>query len=298
MKTPLIALALLVTAAAPPAPLKKLTPPDIVNAAPASAWREVPASDLMVMTLEGGKQVVIQLAPRFAPVHVANIRALARSDYWRDSTIYRVQDNYVVQWGIGDAKRPLPAGVVARPPAEYWIPAKGVAVTPLPYRDSYAPRVGYVNGWPVAIRANGVLSTTHCYGSLGVGRDLAPDTGSGAELYAAIGPARALDRVIAVVGRVISGMDSLSALERGTEALGFYNDKQRPTRITSIAIAADMPAEARPRFEYLSERSTAFARYLNKKANRDDDFYRVAAGGVDLCSAAVPVRRIGTAPKR
>ena len=298
MKTTLLPLALLATAAAPPPALKKLTPPDIVNAAPASAWREIPPGDLMVMTLEGGKQVVIQLAPRFAPVHVANIRALARSDYWRDSTIYRVQDNYVVQWGIGDAKRPLPAGVVENPPAEYWMSAKGVAVTPLPYRDSFAPRVGYVDGWPVAIRANGVLSTTHCYGSLGVGRNLAPDTGSGAELYAAIGPARALDRVIAVVGRVVSGMESLSSVERGTEALGFYNEKQRPTKISAIGIAADMPADTRPRFEYLSEKSAAFARYVNKKANRDDDFYRVAAGGVDLCSAAVPVRRMGTAPKR
>ena len=297
MKTALIALALLATAAAPP-PLKKLTPPDIVNAAPASAWREVPAGDLMVMTLEGGKQVVIQLAPRFAPVHVANIRALARSDYWRDSTIYRVQDNYVVQWGIGDAKRPLAAGVVASPPHEYWMRAKGMAVTPLSYRDSFAPRVGYVDGWPVAVRTDGTLSTAHCYGSLGVGRDLAPDTGSGAELYAVIGPARALDRNIAVVGRVVSGIENLSSLERGTEALGFYNDKQRPTKIIAIGIAADMPAETRPRFEYLSETSAAFARYLNKKANRDDDFYRVAAGGVDVCSAAVPVRRIGTSPKR
>jgi len=250
-----------------------------------------------VMTIEGGRQVVIQLAPRFAPVHVANIRALARSDYWRDATIYRVQDNYVVQWGIGDAKRPLPAGVVARPPAEYWSSAKGVAITPLPYRDSYASRVGYVDGWPVAVRANGVFSTTHCYGSLGVSRDLAPDTGSGAELYAAIGPARALDRVIAVVGRVVSGIDGLSSLERGTEALGFYNAKQRPTKITAIAIAADLPAAVRPRFEYLSEKSADFARYLNKKANRDDDFYRVAAGGVDLCSAAVPIRRIGPAAR-
>lgn len=293
--TLLIAAAAMLVAAAPP---KKLTPPEIVNAASASAWREIPADDLMVMTLESGRQVVVQLAPRFAPVHVANIRALARSDYWRDATIYRVHDNYVVQWGIGETKRPLPAGVVALPPHEYWMSAKGLSVTRLPYRDSYAPQVGYVDGWPVAIRGNGDLSTAHCYGSLGVSRGLAPDTGSGAELYAVIGPARALDRVIAVVGRVVSGMESLSPLERGTEALGFYNDKQRPTKITSIAIAADLPAATRPRFEFLNEKSDAFARYLDKKANRDDDFYRVAAGGVDLCSAAVPIRKIDTAVKR
>ena len=43
---------------------------------------------------------------------------------------------------------------------------------------------------------------------VGVGRNLSPDTGTGAELYAVIGHApRHLDRNIALVGRVISGIE-------------------------------------------------------------------------------------------
>ena len=62
----------------------------------------------------------------------------------------------------------------------------------------------------------------HCYGTVGDGRDLAPDTGTGGELYAVIGHGpRHLDRNIANVGRVIDGMAGLSARPRGTGNLGF-----------------------------------------------------------------------------
>ena len=42
--------------------------------------------------------------------------------------IYRVQDNYVAQWGNGDAELALPEGVVAPPPAEYERPIAGLTI--------------------------------------------------------------------------------------------------------------------------------------------------------------------------
>src|SRR3546814_10641957 len=45
---------------------------------------------------------------------------------------------------------------------------------------------------------------------------------------------RHLDRNIAVVGRVISGIEHLSSLPRGTEALGFYKTEAERTPIASI----------------------------------------------------------------
>jgi peptidylprolyl isomerase len=275
------------------APAKKLlTPTDVVNAAPASVWKTIPADDLLVMDLKNGSRVVLQLAPPFAPVHVANIRALARGNYWDGATIYRVQDAYVVQWGLNESDRGFPAGVTAKPPAEYTRPFRGLAVKPLGYADPYAPGAGFVNGWPVAYSARGNWANlAHCYGSVGVGRDLSPDTGTGGELYAAIAPLRHLDRNIAVVGRVIDGMANLSALPRGTEALGFYKDKTMYVPIASVRLASDMPAADRPAFEYLDTGSASFARYLRIRANRHDDFYIRPAGGVDLCNVNVPVRR-------
>ena len=276
------------------APATKLpTPNDIVAAAPASAWKTIAADDLLLMDLANGGRIVIQLAPAFAPVHVANIKALARGKYWVGATVYRVQDNYVAQWGLNESDKPWPEGVTPRPPAEYARSLKGLKITPLGSPDPYAPGAGFANGWPVAYNVKaGWADLTHCYGSVGVGRDLSPDTGTGGELYAVIGHApRQLDRVIALAGRVVDGIDRLSTLPRGTEALGFYKDKARYVPIASIRIASDLPAAERPSYEVMDTTSATFARYLSVRANRHDDFYIRPAGGVDLCNVQVPVRK-------
>jgi len=286
----LLAAAALLVGAAPAK--KPLTPTDVVTAAPPGAWKTISSDDLLVLDLKSGGRVVVQLAPEFAPVHVANIQALARGKYWDGATIYRVQDNYVAQWGLNESDKPWPAGVTAKPPAEYTRALKGLAVKPLGFADPYAPAAGFVNGWPVAYSPKaGWANLAHCYGSVGVGRDLSPDTGTGGELYAAIAPIRHLDRNIAVVGRVIDGIDKLSSLPRGTEALGFYKDKSAFVPIASIRIASNIPAAERPAYEYLDTASASFAAYLRVRANRKDDFYIRAAGGVDLCNVNVPVRK-------
>jgi len=276
------------------APAKKLpTPNDIVAAAPASAWKTIAPDDLLLMELANGGRIVIQLAPAFAPVHVANIKALARGKYWDGATVYRVQDNYVAQWGLNESNKPWPNGVTPKPPAEYTRPLKGLKITRLGSPDPYAPGAGFANGWPVAYNVKaGWADLTHCYGSVGVGRDLSPDTGTGGELYAVIGHApRQLDRVIALVGRVVDGIDRLSTLQRGTEALGFYKNKAQYVPIASIRIASDLPAAKRPSYEVMDTTSTTFAHYLRVRANRNDDFYIRPAGGVDLCNVQVPVRK-------
>jgi peptidylprolyl isomerase len=183
--------------------------------------------------------------------------------------------------------------VTPKPPAEYTRPLKGLAMTPLGYADPYAPSVGFADGWPVAYSPKaGWADLTHCYGYVGVGRDLSPDTGTGGELYAVIGHApRHLDRNIAIVGRVIDGIDRLSSLPRGTEALGFYKDKAQYAPIARLQLASQMPPGERPSYEYMDTRSAAFVTYVRVRANRKDDFYIRPAGGVDVCNVQVPVRK-------
>ena len=286
----LIPAAALLIAADPPKPL---TPTDIVTKAPAAAWRTIPADDLLVVDLKAGGRVIIQLAPAFAPVHVANIRLMARSQWWDGAAVYRVQDNYVAQWGQGEAEKPFPKGVVATPPNEYARPLRGLAVRPLGHPDPYAPAAGYALGWPIAYSPQaGTANLTHCYGYVGVARDLAPDTGSGGELYAIIGHApRQLDRNIAVVGRVVEGIERLSALPRGTGDLGFYKERKEDVAIGRVSLASELPAADRPSFQYMDTSSTTFGNYLRLRANRKDAFYQRPAGGVDLCNAPVPVRK-------
>lgn len=276
-----------------PARPKPPTPSEIIAKAPASAWETVPAEDLLVIDFTDGARTVLQLAPAFAPVHVANIRALAGAGYWRSASVYRVQDNYVAQWGVNEGGPAVPAGVVKRPPAEYHRPVRGLAIRPLGYSDPYAPRVGHALGWPVAWNPKtGRANLAHCYGMVGVGRDMAPDTGMGGELYAVIGHApRHLDRNIALVGRVIEGIENLSALTRGTETLGFYKTGTVARSIRDTRLASALPGAERPSFQVMKTGSASFAAFVTARANRLDDFFQVPAGGVDLCNAPVPVRR-------
>ena len=285
------AVALIPLIAAAPA-TKPKTPSEIVAGAPRGDWREIPADDLLVFELQDGKKVVMQLAPQFAPVHVANIRALARGGWWNGAAISRVQDNYVVQWGNNESDKAFPPGVVAKPPAEYHRARKGLPITPLGSPDAYAPAAGFAGGWPVAYDPKAVTANlAHCYAMVGVGRNLSPDTGSGGELYAVIGHApRHLDRNIALVGRVVSGFEAMSALPRGTEALGFYKERSSDVPIASAKLVADLPAAERPRFEYLA--GPSFAAYLRARKNRQDDFFIRPAGGADLCNVIVPVRPV------
>src|SRR5277367_2514858 len=216
---------------------------EVVAASGAADWRPLDPQNTLYVELPRGR-VVIELAPRFAPLHVANIKTLTRARYFDALSIIRVQDNYVVQWGDPDNRHPLPPGIgKVAPEFDSPLPAD-MPFTPLPDGDVYAPEVGFADGLPVARSAS--LHRTwlaHCYGMVGVGRDLDVQSGSGAELYVVIGHApRHLDRNVALVGRVMQGTELLAALPRGSEQMGFYAKSQAPTPIKSIRIAADVPA--------------------------------------------------------
>ncbi|WP_367160749.1 peptidylprolyl isomerase [Kozakia baliensis] len=268
------------------------TPDEIVAQAPKSDWQDIPPSDLLVMRLSGHRQVVIQLAPDFAPEHVRNIVRLAQAKWWDDGAIVRVQDNYVVQWA-GRAPHPsLPSQVSAHLPAEYERPAAKTLLTPLPFTDSYAPIVGFSAGWPVGGDGQHIW-LTHCYGMVGVGRDMPPDTGDGTELYTVIGEApRQLDRNIALVGRVLDGIDALTALPRGKGEMGFYREAAERLSIAQVRRAADLPVSEQPHWQFLRTDSASFARYWQTRANRRDRFFVRPANGVALCNVPVPTRPV------
>jgi cyclophilin family peptidyl-prolyl cis-trans isomerase len=301
-------------------------PGEIVAAAKAEEWLAIVPSDLLVIDLAPdakgkARRVVIQLMPEpFSQGWVGNIRKLAAAKFWDGTSINRVQDNYVVQWGDATEKKPLPEELAAVPESGYvtqltdlemaaWqsqteqifsvrnakLPEAERDDSPTP--DQYAQFTGFLKGFPAGMDAvvigSGIgmsAAPTHCYAMVGVGRNLSPDTGTGAELYTVIGHApRHLDRNIALVGRVIEGMEHLSSLPRGTGALGFYESEAERTPIASVQIgneAKDVPA-----FEYLSTDSISFAAYADARANRRDPFFNVPAGGADICNIPVPVRR-------
>jgi peptidylprolyl isomerase len=298
------------------------TPASVIAAAPASDWRAIDPADLLVMTLAPDRdghprRVVIQLLPPpFSQGWVENIRALAKAHWWDGTSVYRVVDNWVAQWGDVDETKPLPEGLREVPESEYEVtdaafstPAVGAYFVLNPTADSPAfigrkvalrdtSRIQYATfyqGFPVAGYENphhGITWPVHCYGSVGVARST-ESTGTGSELYAVIGHApRQLDRNIAVVGRVIEGIEHLSTLPRGKGEAGVYDDPALRVPIVSVRLGNDLPEFPQPRFEYLASDSASFAEYVRVRANRNDTFYKVPAGGIDVCNVQVPIRRV------
>jgi cyclophilin family peptidyl-prolyl cis-trans isomerase len=262
-------------------------------------WRRPNPSNLLVMRLPSGR-VVMELNPAYAPLHVANIRTLVREHYFDGLAIVRVQDGFVVQWDDPEADdggdrrkvRSLGRAKATLPPEFTRRIAHSLPWVKLPDGDFYAPEAGFSGDFPAARDPAANESwLVHCYGTLAVSRDDAPDSGNGSGLYVAIGQApRRLDRNLTVVGRIVAGMDKLSALPRGHGPLGFYRDPRHRTPILDIRVAADLAPAQRPDIEILRTRSPTFQRLLAATRSRHDAFYATPPGRVDVCAVPVPVR--------
>lgn len=293
----LLALALMLSSLplAAPATEKYRSAQEILDASPAGDWRTLDPANTLYMELPTGR-VVIELAPGFAPEHVANIRTLAHEHFWDGLSLYRSQDNFVVQFGDADADEPGKARSLGSAkthlPAEFERPSKGLAFTALPDRDGWADQVGFVDGFASGRDHNtGTTWLAHCYGTLGAGRNTEADSSIGAELYVVSGQSpRQLDRNITVVGRVVKGMELLSTTARGPEPMGFYEDPAQRTLITRIRLASDVPVAERSTLEVLKTNSRTFADATEARRNRRDDFYKRPAGHIDLCNVPLPVR--------
>lgn len=269
---------------------------DILAASGPGDWRPLDPENTLYMELASGR-VVIELAPAFAPNHAANVKALAREHYYDGLAIVRAQDNYVVQWADPDAEKPELARKIQH--AHKTLPAEfdrafdpKLPFTPLPDKDVYAPEIGFSGGFPVARdRRSGKMWLVHCYGMVGAGRDNAPDSGGGAELYAVIGHApRQLDRNVTLLGRVVQGMELLSSLPRGRGPLGFYEKPEQRAPIKSIRVAADVPESERSNLEIMRTDTAAFRELIESRRNRHEDWFQFQAGHVEIGNVPVPTR--------
>lgn len=272
---------------------KPKTMQEIIDASTAADWRTPDANNLLIMDIASGR-VVIELAPQFAPEHVANIRTLAKEGYWNGLAIIRSHDNYVVQWGdpAEDPKNAKSLGTAQlKLPAEFAI--KGLdkrTFHAVSDKDGWSKTAGFLAGFPAATDGKQTWMV-HCYGDVGAGRGNADDSSNGAELYVVIGQSpRWLDRNITSVGRVLQGMEHLSSLPRGTGPIGFYEKPEQYVSIKSIALASSLPEAQRVNLEVFRTDTPAFDDLVEARRNRNDDFYHHPAGHIDLCNIPIPVR--------
>lgn len=262
----------------------------ILASSPRGDWQAIDPGNILVMRLPSG-QVLIELAPAFAPRTIANIKALVHAHYFDGGAIVRSQDNYVVQWSRTD-HRPLGAAKSRLAPEFDHIIRSDSGLVRLSDPDTYAPETGFVSGFAIA-RGLGREWLVHCYGMVGVGRDTAADSGNGSELYAVIGQSpRNLDRNVTLVGRVVQGIELLSTLPRGTGPLGFYEKPAQDVPIATIRLGDDLPATQQPHLEALRTDSATFHALIRERMMRPDPWFVHTPGHVGVCNVPLPVREI------
>src|SRR5260370_1438728 len=101
----------------------------------------------------------------------------------------------IAMFGLHATGQAAPPATAAKPPrsvgsaqrtlkAEFTIPLrKELPCTRLPDADGYAAQVGFSGDfWSARDPKKGEAWLTHCYGAVGVGRDLDSDSGGGTEL--------------------------------------------------------------------------------------------------------------------
>jgi len=276
---------------------------EVLAASKPGDWRSLDPENTLYMDLAGGR-VVIELAPAFAPQHVVNVKALAREKYYDGLAIVRVHDNYVVQWADPDAEKADLARKIEHAhrnlPPEFERPLDPkLPFTRLPDADVYADEVGFSDGFPVARDPHsGKMWLVHRYGMVGAGRDNAPDSGGGTELYAVIGHApRQLDRNVTLLGRVVQGIELLSSLPRGAGPLGFYEKPSQRVPIKTIRVAAEVPEPERTQLEVLRTDTETFKQLIESRRNRREEWYHFSPGRIEIGNVPTPVRPTQTEPR-
>jgi peptidylprolyl isomerase len=265
-------------------------------------WREVAPDDLVLIQTRYGT-VAIELAPEFAPNHVARMRKLLGSHFFDGRTFYRVIDGFVAQGGADQDTSATPDAPVNPQLLKDWPPLKAEfdaalpksdVFTPLGNPDLFAPEAGFVNGFPVGHDPkDGKSWIIQCPGIFAFARDNDEDTAT-TEFYIVIGQApRRLDRNLTAFGRVISGMQFLQKLNRGDEEVdaGVIGDAAKRDPIIHMTLASDLAEKDRPRYQVLRTDSPAFARRLEQRRHPPPEFYhRPASPNLDICGVPLPVR--------
>ena len=266
----------------------------VLEAASESDWREPDPDYTLYMRIPGGT-VVMELAPDFAPNVIENIRVLAKAKFFDGTAIIRSQENYVAQWGDPDADSDNARSrgdAASSIEAEFYRDAAGLQFTSINSRDAYADQVGFVNGFPVGKDSDGGRAwLAHCYGMLGVGRGMEPDSGTGAELYVVTGHSpRHLDRNVVLAGRVIQGMELLTTLPRGTGSLGFYESEAEYVPIEMIRFASQVAKADRIRLSILRTDTDTFRDLVEARRYRAEDWFVDPTNNIGLCNVPIPVR--------
>jgi cyclophilin family peptidyl-prolyl cis-trans isomerase len=179
------------------------TPPPQATLKVAPPTPPLAAENAWVLDLSTGGRVVIQLRPDVTPNSVERIKTLTRQGFYNGLTFFRVIEGFMAQGG--DPQN------------------SGLGSSPLP--DLPAE----INGLP------------HLRGAVALARTADNVNSGNSQFYIMFAPRLQMDRSYTVIGRVVSGMNFVDAIERG-------EPPPAPSRIVRASLGSDnlppMSAEA------------------------------------------------------
>ena len=163
-------------------------------------------ADTLTFTLDTGdgeaRDVVIKLRPDLAPGHVERITELAKEGFYDGVVFHRVIPGFMAQGGdptgTGTGGSPLP-----NLPAEFSPPAKARFIR----------------------------------GTCGMARTQDPNSAN-SQFFIMFAPAASLDGQYTIWGRVISGMEAVDKIKRGSGSSGMVRE---PDKLIRLRVAADVP---------------------------------------------------------
>lgn len=157
--------------------------------------------NILLMDLKDGR-VVIELRPDLAPKHVERIKTLARQGFYDGTPFHRVIEGFMAQGGdptgTGTGGSPLP-----NLPAEFSPPAKARFIR----------------------------------GTCGMARTQDPNSAN-SQFFIMFAPAASLDGQYTIWGRVISGIEVVDKIKRGSGSSGMVRE---PDKLIRLRVAADVP---------------------------------------------------------
>lgn len=189
-------------AATAPSGLMAQDAPAATPAIPVAPSAALP-ENILHLDLSTGGRVTIQLYPEIAPGHIERIKTLTRQGFYNGVVFHRVIDGFMAQ--TGDPKGTGQGGSE--------LPDLKAEFSKLP----------------------------HLRGTMSMARTNEPDTAN-SQFFICFQPRFSLDNKYTVLGRVMSGMQFVDAIERGEPPAS-------PSRVLQASIAADNvppPAFAAP----------------------------------------------------
>jgi peptidylprolyl isomerase len=245
------AAAIAVTAVAAPkakAPTAATTPAVAGPAAPGPGdWRTPDPNNVLVIDTNKGR-IVVEMVPEVAPLHVAQVRALAHENFYDGQRFFRVIDKFMDQTGDpqnngqgGSSKPNIPAEFTFR---------RGADLPFVMAADQTVAEIGFLKSLPVESQSMALSAMTkdqkvtawglYCQGVMGMARDDNPDSGN-SQFFLMRYPYPSLERKYTAWGRVISGLDVVRAIKVGEPV----EDPQ--DRMEHVRLLADLPEASRPK---------------------------------------------------